>query len=124
MKLQLPTQNDDGKKRVSFNEAELAEHDKERGTRMVIPDPDTPFMRSPVISDDEESSPQVQRNAEPARVIAAVIHDQAVLDDDEMKRREFEARRKAHYNEFRVVKAGEKSPSQHDSESEDGINQD
>lgn len=111
MALQLPTQNQSDKKRVSFNEAELAEHDKERGTRMVIPDPDTPFMRSPVVSDDEDNSPQVPRARDPSKLMAeaAQVHFQA--EESEQQRREFEERRKSHYNEFRVMKGIDKSPS-------------
>jgi hypothetical protein len=121
MKLQLPTQNHDSKKRVTvtFDESELAEHDKERGTRMIIPDPDTPFMRSPIISDDEESSPTVPRNAEPARFMATVVQDYSLRNDDDRKKREFEARRKAHYNEIRVLRGQEKSPSNQEGEGED-----
>jgi len=32
---------------VTWDEATIAEHDKDRGTRMVIDEPDTPFVRSP-----------------------------------------------------------------------------
>lgn len=32
---------------VRWDEATIAEHDKDRGTRMVIDEPDTPFVRSP-----------------------------------------------------------------------------
>ncbi|CAE7194686.1 GST1 [Symbiodinium pilosum] len=39
---------------VSWDEANLAEHDKERGTRQKIEEPPTPFVRSPAsISEDE-----------------------------------------------------------------------
>ncbi len=110
MKLQLPTQKPSDKKRVSFNEAELAEHDKERGTRMVIPDPDTPFMRSPVISDDEDSSPQVPRSGDPSRLMADAVKVNFEADEDERRRKDFEDKRKAHYNEFRVLKGIAKSP--------------
>jgi len=33
--------------RVKWDEDTIAEHDKDRGTRMVIDEPDTPFVRSP-----------------------------------------------------------------------------
>ena len=34
------------KKRVAFNEEEILEHDKERGTRMKIEEPKTPYLGS------------------------------------------------------------------------------
>ena len=113
MQLRLPTQNPKDSKRVSFNEAELAEHDKDRGTRMVIPDPDTPFMRSPIMSDDEDS-PRMPRHREPGDVMsrAAPISSPTVFDDieSEAKKREFAEKRKRHYNEFRVLKGEDSSP--------------
>jgi hypothetical protein len=113
MQLRLPTQNPKDSKRVSFNEAELAEHDKDRGTRMVIPDPDTPFMRSPVMSDDEDS-PRMPRHRDPGDVVsrAAPIASPTVSDDieSEVKKREFAEKRKWHYNEYRVLKGEDSSP--------------
>jgi hypothetical protein len=44
---------------VTFDEEVIAEHDKERGTRMPIPEPDTPFLRSAIMSSDDESEPPV-----------------------------------------------------------------
>mmetsp|Transcript_21364 Transcript_21364/g.63712 ORF Transcript_21364/g.63712 Transcript_21364/m.63712 type:complete len:460 (+) Transcript_21364:86-1465(+) len=38
---------------VRWDEEVLAEHDKERGTRQKIDEPDTPFVRSPTASDSE-----------------------------------------------------------------------
>eukprot|EP00435_Cladocopium_sp_Y103_P072624 s216_g40.t2 len=40
--------------RVHWDEECIAEHDKDRGTRQKIDEPDTPFVRSPTVSDDEE----------------------------------------------------------------------
>ncbi len=48
-----------GGKHVTFDEEVIAEHDKERGTRMPIPEPDTPFLRSSIMSSDDESEPPV-----------------------------------------------------------------
>ena len=45
------------KKHVTFDEEVIAEHDKERGTRMVILEPDTPFLRSSIMSSDDEAEP-------------------------------------------------------------------
>ena len=111
--IQLPllTQKSDGRKRVTFNESEIAEHDKDRGTRMVIPDPDTPFMRSPIVSDDESESPQFLRRVDVHTMMAEAAHAEPVVtSDDEKRHRDFAAKRKNHYNEFRVLKGLEKSP--------------
>ncbi|KAF4728395.1 hypothetical protein FOZ63_026409, partial [Perkinsus olseni] len=45
-------------KRIRFDEAVIAEHDLERGTRMTIDEPDTPFVRTPLSSGEssEDSS--------------------------------------------------------------------
>eukprot|EP00913_Durusdinium_trenchii_P030878 g28920.t1 len=40
---------------VSWDEANLAEHDKERGTRRKIDEPPTPWAQSPVSSEEEGS---------------------------------------------------------------------
>ena len=37
------------KKSVAFNEEEIQEHDKDRGTRMKIEEPKTPYMTSQYI---------------------------------------------------------------------------
>jgi len=42
--------------RVKWDEDTIAEHDKDRGTRMVIDEPDTPFVRSPPCEGDSASS--------------------------------------------------------------------
>jgi len=45
------------KGRVHWDEQAIAEHDKERGTRMKIDEPDTPFVRSPQTASDSEGGP-------------------------------------------------------------------
>mmetsp|Transcript_117737 Transcript_117737/g.333717 ORF Transcript_117737/g.333717 Transcript_117737/m.333717 type:complete len:553 (-) Transcript_117737:137-1795(-) len=42
------------KGRVHWDEQAIAEHDKERGTRQKIDEPDTPFVRSPQTASDSE----------------------------------------------------------------------
>eukprot|EP00927_Polykrikos_kofoidii_P056068 TRINITY_DN50250_c0_g1_i1.p1 TRINITY_DN50250_c0_g1~~TRINITY_DN50250_c0_g1_i1.p1 ORF type:complete len:545 (-),score=99.16 TRINITY_DN50250_c0_g1_i1:88-1665(-) len=44
-------------KRVVWDEKAIAEHDKERGTRQKIDEPDTPFVRSPQKESDSEGGP-------------------------------------------------------------------
>merc|ERR1719384_511121 len=41
------------KGRVHWDEKAIEEHNKERGTRQKIDEPDTPFVRSPQASDSE-----------------------------------------------------------------------
>jgi len=43
-----------GSNRVHWDEQVIAEHDKERGTRQKIDEPDTPFVRSPQTASDSE----------------------------------------------------------------------
>ncbi|KAF4655077.1 hypothetical protein FOL47_009612 [Perkinsus chesapeaki] len=45
-------------RKIRFDEAAIAEHDLERGTRMTIDEPDTPFVRTPMSSGEssEDSS--------------------------------------------------------------------
>lgn len=45
------------KGRVTWDEQAIAEHDKERGTRQKIDEPDTPFVRSPQTASDSEAGP-------------------------------------------------------------------
>lgn len=45
-----------GRGRVHWDEQAIAEHDKERGTRQKIDEPDTPFVRSPQTASDSESN--------------------------------------------------------------------
>merc|ERR1719379_2705096 len=39
---------------ITWDEQAIAEHDKERGTRQKIDEPDTPFVRSPMTASDTE----------------------------------------------------------------------
>merc|ERR1719197_2206386 len=45
------------KGRVHWDEQAIAEHDKERGTRQKIDEPDTPWVRSPQTASDGEAGP-------------------------------------------------------------------
>ena len=105
--------------RVTFDEETIAEHDKERGTRMMIPDPDTPFLRSPIMSSDDESEPTPPRrvsnpavcnirnyinNVPQAMLAQAIEINEQIQYDEKRKHEEFAKKRKAHYNEFRVIK--------------------
>eukprot|EP00929_Paragymnodinium_shiwhaense_P034064 TRINITY_DN18578_c0_g1_i1.p1 TRINITY_DN18578_c0_g1~~TRINITY_DN18578_c0_g1_i1.p1 ORF type:complete len:219 (+),score=57.12 TRINITY_DN18578_c0_g1_i1:71-727(+) len=62
---------------ISWDEANLAEHDKERGTRQKIDEPKTPWASSPVLSDDEdaEDAPEPKEAKEPSVATATFAAD-------------------------------------------------
>eukprot|EP00930_Biecheleria_cincta_P044389 TRINITY_DN30508_c0_g1_i1.p1 TRINITY_DN30508_c0_g1~~TRINITY_DN30508_c0_g1_i1.p1 ORF type:complete len:203 (-),score=51.87 TRINITY_DN30508_c0_g1_i1:170-751(-) len=131
--------------RVTWNEENLAEHDKERGTRQKIDEPPTPFVRSPPsISEDEDAqnvSPSkpsktsrtldaaaLQSRLEELSAATAAAETEAgsaegYRDPDSPARsvrsvvwtdgggptkkssEAFKAKRKAHYNEFLVMRS-------------------
>lgn len=93
------------KEHVHFDEATIAEHDKERGTRMAIDEPDTPFARSPLVSESDDDSRVAHFNLDAASVTSGRSEDEHAA---------FKARRKAHYNEFKMVKATEAQLSEED----------
>mmetsp|Transcript_2558 Transcript_2558/g.4365 ORF Transcript_2558/g.4365 Transcript_2558/m.4365 type:complete len:188 (+) Transcript_2558:47-610(+) len=66
---------------VSWDEVNLAEHDKERGTRQKIDEPPTPFARSPATVSEDEASPaaDVPPNQAPSALKG--------LDAEELSRR-------------------------------------
>mmetsp|Transcript_43136 Transcript_43136/g.101329 ORF Transcript_43136/g.101329 Transcript_43136/m.101329 type:complete len:614 (+) Transcript_43136:82-1923(+) len=49
-----PRKKTRGTMRVTWDEKIIAEHDKERGTRQKIDEPDTPYIRSPQTASDSE----------------------------------------------------------------------
>lgn len=54
LRLRKRTRRDKPNQRVTWDEKAIAEHDKERGTRQKIDEPDTPFIRSPQTASDSE----------------------------------------------------------------------
>ncbi|PHJ23895.1 protein phosphatase inhibitor ipp2 [Cystoisospora suis] len=89
-------------KHLQWDEEIIAEHDLERGTRMKIDEPPTPFHRRD--SKDHGVSPaalqqcleELQMNEQGQALSEAEVR--------EKKRQEFEQRRRQHYNEFDEVK--------------------
>jgi hypothetical protein len=78
-----------------------------RGTRMKIDEPDTPFHGSPDISDDDpEPMLGSSHQTSPQSRLGSLIDglEQAV-EDDEHKKKEFQERRKAHYNEIQALRS-------------------
>lgn len=100
-------------KRVTFDEDVIREHDKDRGTRMVIPDPDTPFLRGYPDDDEVDTSTGGKSHAriDPASLLAGAVSAYTEAEAVEAKKRaEFIAHRKAFYNEGRVLKGIEHPP--------------
>lgn len=61
--------------RVTWDEKAIAEHDKERGTRQKIDEPDTPFIRSPQTASDSEGGGPLSSDDEQRRLsIRLPIH--------------------------------------------------
>ena len=87
--------------RVTFNEDEIEEHDKQRGNKMKIDEPKTPF----VFSDDERSKEVKvarkfdveQRNKDLQREAEKEQEDIEELKRKEEKKRKFLEKRKQHY---------------------------
>jgi hypothetical protein len=116
--MQLPGVGSNAKKHVTFDEHQIHEHDKERGTRMTIPDPDTPFMRSPIMSDDEHEGDarmqQMNHQSMMADAANVALQSPTSSSDDSPSSSislDFREKRKAFYNEFRVLKGVEKPQS-------------
>ena len=105
-------------KKVSFNEDIISEHDKLRGTRMVIDEPNTPFLRGTAELSDDESEPIADRAMAPGDMMAKALAMHAEYADEERaKHEQFLAKRKMFYNEARVIK-GLESPPEFSSSSE------
>lgn len=100
---------------VRWDEANIFEHDQLRGTRMKIDEPKTPYPRG------HEEGMDNELDIEDLQMKMSVIEkiqqrgDRVVLsseiDEDEVlkKKKEFEQKRKSHYNEFRRAKGLESS---------------
>lgn len=67
--MEIPLPRKSSSKKVTFDEFELHEHDKDRGTRMEISEPDTPFMRSAIMSSDDEEQTTSTRDAHASPIV-------------------------------------------------------
>lgn len=104
---------------MAFNDDEIAEHDKDRGSRMKIDEPDTPYMRSPILSDDESQvsiSPGIR---DPVRFnLNDIVPRESDQITETLKHQEFLAKRKTFYREFGAVREGRSNQTESSSESE------
>lgn len=93
------------KPHVHFNESQIAEHDKTRGTRMKIDEPKTPFESSVKPFEDEENDKKIVDFSQLATKLERLNTneiDSTVVK--ELKKKEFELKRKNHYKEFQAAK--------------------
>jgi protein phosphatase inhibitor 2 len=107
---------------ITWDEEIIAEHDKDRGTRMPIIEPDTPFARSPPVEEidsSEEPSPKSNHSdhdgvdgddgrresfAEDSELLKSrlLLLDQEREDEHEKEKR-FKDQRRHHYDEYKKV---------------------
>ncbi|KAF4665486.1 hypothetical protein FOL47_004551 [Perkinsus chesapeaki] len=100
--------------KVKFDEHVLAEHDKLRGTRMTINEPDTPFIKEVLHDSEEEDTPahcEEFGDALADKLTKLNVNEDGTAargdneNDGEKSRKAFEQKRKNHYNEFKAMKA-------------------
>merc|ERR1739838_300371 len=112
---------------VTWDEKAIAEHDKLRGTRQIIEEPDTPFVKYASIDSEEISDLDLgtgaatnlgaayenrHKNAgiEPVdlnevnKAIVAEIAEAKAGEEEKKRQIDFRKKRSAHYNEFQKVK--------------------
>ncbi len=101
--LKLNDQETKKSQHVHFDERIIAEHDKDRGTRMPIDEPDTPFARSPLVSESEDEHGSLKTRGSSLAFNLDVPSPTSGRSEDEHAA--FKAKRKAHYNEFKMAKS-------------------
>lgn len=84
------------KQHIKWDEEVIREHDKKRGTRMKIDEPKTPFH----YLDEGEVSPQHEEEKQSEHFTDKVSEELGKIE----KKQKFEAKRKAHYNEFEMAR--------------------
>jgi protein phosphatase inhibitor 2 len=78
-------QEQPGTKRVIFDEATIAEHDKERGTRMKIDEPKTPYVHE---ADEPYAFDEVDNIPILPKTFVAVVDEVKALVNDEISKEE------------------------------------
>lgn len=88
---------------VHFDEKQIAEHDKDRGTRQTIDEPKTPFEKSvkPVIDDDGNT---IDFEALTEKLDSLNANESKSDIEKRIEAHNFEEKRKKHYNEFTEMK--------------------
>eukprot|EP00938_MAST-03A_sp_MAST-3A-sp1_P007374 g7374.t1 len=85
------------RRRIVWDEEVIAEHDKERGTRQKIDEPDTPYEYA-VEEEEEEKTAPIEFNELAAKLDTLKRQRDEGLTDDDVKKKKFEDKRKNHYN--------------------------
>jgi hypothetical protein len=89
---------------VMFDEANL-NADPERGTRQKISEPKTPYHHSYSASHESDASHSAESEEDEAPICITALTQRIEQHQQQTEHREqFEAKRKAHYNEFQSVK--------------------
>ncbi|KAK8810374.1 hypothetical protein WA538_002947 [Blastocystis sp. DL] len=98
------------KKHVTWDEATIAEQDKDRGTRCVIDEPKTPYVRQTFFDEEEEHDNREQLlkrlmeldESLKGRKMVHIATEEKPQRDEE-KHIAFLKKRKEHYNEYQTV---------------------
>eukprot|EP00395_MALV-II_sp_L67-2_P000231 gene231-382_t len=128
--------------RIQWDEEAIAEHDKTRGTRMVIDEPKTPYcgpaQEGDLLSDGDNSAPTSQRNSvtegqKPEGGLHGALQLQLGMDltsklegmkeeeDAEAeKKRKFAEMRSKHYQGMSASALRNRAANMHDSDESDG----
>ncbi|UVC54626.1 hypothetical protein MACJ_003590 [Theileria orientalis] len=95
------------KKTITWDENCIREQDKERGTRMKIPEISTPFNYETWDSGSEEDfSSKAERLSQVQQTMREeVVHRLLEIKEDTEKKKLFEEQRKKHYDEYKTIKA-------------------
>lgn len=80
------------RKHIKWNEEVIQEHDKDRGTREKITEAKTPYNYADLSDSDTEESKELD------------IHNLHSKLEESKRKQDFNEHRKAHYNEFLMVK--------------------
>eukprot|EP00924_Labyrinthula_sp_SR-Ha-C_P000606 snap_masked-scaffold_27-processed-gene-4.33-mRNA-1 protein AED:0.47 eAED:0.47 QI:0/-1/0/1/-1/1/1/0/118 len=93
-------------KHISFDEKVISEHDKLRGTREKIDEPDTPYPND----DIGDITEQQQKVKEDLTAVKEQLENMNSVPEilEEVNHKQFEKKRKEHYNEFEKMKAWKK----------------
>lgn len=106
--LKKEKQTSKSSKKLVWDEDNISEAEKLRGTRMKIDEPKTPFRRQSFSDDDMFEEPDDEPVAEAdfaCQLKTALEGDQQEdPEKNEKDRSEFLKKRKAHYNEFHKLK--------------------
>ncbi|KAJ8600649.1 hypothetical protein CTAYLR_006928 [Chrysophaeum taylorii] len=107
-------------KKISFDEKTIAEHDKERGTRMKIEEPETPFLYYNPATDSATDLEAVAAKLNNGSELPKAVQMAQEMDEETKKAQDFAEKRKGHYDEVARLKEWRKQhPTTNEEEEED-----